>query len=83
MKEYSINDHNGGANVAQMGNNYEYVFQNGSSASGLATFTQSNATVRVQTNDENMVGTQRTVIRACDSLNRLIEMNLYINISDN
>jgi hypothetical protein len=30
-----------------------------------------------------MVGTQRTVIRACDSLNRLIELNLYINISDN
>jgi hypothetical protein len=25
-KEYNINDNNGGANVAQMGTNYEYVF---------------------------------------------------------
>jgi hypothetical protein len=25
-KEYSINDNNGGANVAQMGTSYEYVF---------------------------------------------------------
>ena len=39
--------------------------------------------MRVQTDNENMVGTQRTVVRACDSLNRLIELNLYINISDN
>lgn len=30
-----------------------------------------------------MVGTQRTIMRACDSLNRLIELNLYLNISDN
>lgn len=30
-----------------------------------------------------MVGTQRTVVRACDSLNRLIELNVYLNISDN
>jgi hypothetical protein len=43
--------------VSQMGTNYEYVFQNGSSASGIATFTQYNASVRVQTDDENMVGT--------------------------
>lgn len=30
-----------------------------------------------------MVGTQRTIIRACDTMNRLIELNLYLNISDN
>jgi len=66
-----------------MGDKYEYVFQNGSNISQIATFVKKNATVRLQTNDENMVGTQRSVIRACDSMSRLIELNLYLNISDN
>lgn len=30
-----------------------------------------------------MVGVQRTVIRGCDTLSRLFELNLYLNISDN
>lgn len=30
-----------------------------------------------------MVGTQRVMIRGCDSINRLFELNLYVNISDN
>ena len=42
-----------------------------------------NATLFVQTNDENLVGTQVTTIRGCDNLNRLFDLNLYINISDN
>ena len=66
-----------------MGDNWEFVFQNGSSVSEIAEFFKSNGSVHLQTNDENMVGTQRTVIRACDSLSRLIELNLYLNISDN
>lgn len=83
--EYDMKDSINGADkvVSQMGSSYEYVFQNGSSTSKIATFAQYNASVRVQTNNENMVGTQRTVVRACDSLNRLIELNLYLNISDN
>jgi len=39
--------------------------------------------VYVQSNDENLVGTQRTIIRGCDSLSNLIELTLYVNISSN
>ena len=69
--------------VSQMGINYEFVFQNGSTATTIATFTAYNASIRLQTDNENMVGTQRTIVRACDSLLRLIELNEYLNISDN
>lgn len=37
----------------------------------------------VQTNDESLVGTQRLVIRGCDTLNNLHEINYYINVSSN
>jgi len=84
VDEYDIKEEAGADRiVSSMGESYEYVFQNGTNVSEIALFTKKNATVRLQTNDENMVGTQRTVIRACDSLNRLIELNLYLNISDN
>jgi hypothetical protein len=42
-----------------------------------------NTTVWVQTNDESLVGTQRTVIRGCDQMSNLLEVNLYINVSSN
>jgi hypothetical protein len=42
-----------------------------------------NTTVWVQTDEENLVGTQRTVIRGCDSLNKLLEINFYVNVSSN
>jgi hypothetical protein len=65
----------------------EYVFQNGSDCSlfsWLGTGSSSNKTnVFVQTDDESLVGTQRMVIRGCDSLNNLHEINLYINVSSN
>lgn len=37
----------------------------------------------VQTNDESLVGTQRTVIRGCDQMSNLLEVNFYINVSSN
>lgn len=50
----------------------------------LGTNTISNKTiVYVQTNDEALVGTQRLVLRGCDSLNNLHEINYYINVSSN
>ena len=74
-----------GANqyLLQMGGNYKLLFQNGSESTQLMRLVYDNATLFVQTNDENLVGTQVTYIRGCDSLNRLIDLNLYINISDN
>jgi hypothetical protein len=39
--------------------------------------------VYIQTDDENLVGTQRTIIRACDRLSNLIEVNFYVNVSSN
>ena len=59
------------------------MFQNGSSAASLVSMRHDNATLFIQTNDESLVGNQRTMIRGCDSLQRLYELNLYINISDN
>lgn len=37
----------------------------------------------VQTDDENKVGTQKIMIRDCDQLNRLLELNLYIQVLTN
>jgi hypothetical protein len=65
----------------------EFVFQNGSAAkyfSWLGAGSTSNiSTVYVQTNDESLVGTQRTVIRGCDNANSLLEINFYVNVSSN
>ena len=71
---------------AQMDKGYEYIFQNGTTCSALAwldpNFAQSNL-VWIQSDDENLVGTQRTLIRGCNSMNKLLEINLYINVSSN
>lgn len=74
-----------GANryMVQMGENYKLLFQNGSESTDLMRLVYENATLFVQTNDENLVGTQVCIIRGCDNLNRLFDLNLYINISDN
>jgi hypothetical protein len=39
--------------------------------------------VFIQTDDENKVGLQKLVIRNCDNLNRLLELNLYITVLTN
>ena len=46
-------------------------------------FDAAGAKLYIQTNDENLVGTQRTIIRACDRLDNLIEINFYVNVSSN
>ena len=40
-------------------------------------------TVSIQTEKEELVGVQKTVIRDCDALGRLLELNLYINVLKN
>jgi hypothetical protein len=65
----------------------EFVFQNGSSCSQFAWLDSGDlnrdTTIWVQTDDENLVGTQRTVIRGCDSMSKLLEINFYVNVSSN
>jgi hypothetical protein len=55
---------------AQMNSEKEIVFQNGTSCDKFAWLDQGDinkdTTVWVQTDEENLVGTQRTVIRGCD-----------------
>lgn len=39
--------------------------------------------MHIQTDDEDMIGVQRTIIRQCDNLDRLTELNLYIEVMSN
>lgn len=59
------------------------IYQDGEDASELANFNESNYSVAIQTDNEDAVGIQRTIIRNCDNLNRLLELNLYINVLSN
>ena len=65
----------------------EFVFQNGSKCDKFAWLDsgslEKNTTIWVQTDEENLVGTQRTVIRGCDSMNKLLEINFYVNVTSN
>ena len=73
--------------VSQMNKEQEYIFQNGSSCSAFAwlgTAGTSNANyIYVKTDDESLVGTQRTIIRGCDVLSNLLELNFYVNVTSN
>ena len=66
-----------------MNDEYQYIFQNGEDASDFGRFEKQNSKIYIQTNDENLVGTQRTLIRACDRLSNLIEVNFYVNVQSN
>ena len=73
---------------AQMDAEKEFVFQNGSSTERFAwldngTDINNQTTVWVQTDEENLVGTQRTVIRGCDNMGKLLEVNFYVNVTSN
>jgi len=66
-----------------MDNTAELLYQNGTNASYIGYFDQGDYSVWVQTDDEDAVATQKTVIRNCNGLQRLLELNLYINILSN
>lgn len=66
-----------------MDQNSALIFPTGKNASELAWYDQSDYSIYVQTDDETMVGTQQVIVRNCDSLNRLLELNLYINVLSN
>lgn len=69
--------------VTQMSSNSDLIYQNGESAASVARYDQTDYSVWVQTDQEEMVGTQKTIIRDCDKLNRLLELNLYIEVLSN
>jgi len=72
---------------AQMDAEKEFVFQNGSSTEKFAWLDSGDlnnqTTIWVQTDEENLVGTQRTVIRGCDNMGKLLEINFYVNVTSN
>lgn len=39
--------------------------------------------MNIQTDNEEYVGVQRTIIRDCDAMARLLELNLYIDVQSN
>ncbi len=72
---------------AQMDMEKEFVFQNGTQCSSFAWLDSGDlnkdTTIWVQTDEENLVGTQRTVIRGCDNMGKLLEINFYVNVTSN
>ena len=65
------------------GSEVEVIFQNGTNANSLATFNVGQNSIDIQTDNDEMVGIQKTIIRACDNLDRLLEMNLYVEVISN
>lgn len=66
-----------------MDSNSQIMYFDGSSTAEIATYNQSDFSIYVYTEDENKVGNQKVIVRDCDSLNRLLELNLYISILEN
>ena len=80
--QYQIKDSSG--NVATMMNaKSELIYQDGSSAADMATLHKNNYTIFIQTDSEDKIGTQKVIIRNCDELDRLLELNLYIEVLSN
>lgn len=84
LTRYNIaSQNNQGFIVTMMDANSQLMYQDGTNASDIALYNQSDYSIYVYTEDENKVGTQKVVVRDCDSLNRLLELNLYINVLEN
>ena len=59
------------------------IYQNGDPADDFAVFNIYQNSVDIQTDKDEMVGIQKTIIRSCDNLERLLELNLYIQVKSN
>jgi len=81
---YNIYDENTNATfiVTTMTDKSMFVFQDGSSASTIGRYEQESYTVFIQTDEEDMVGVQKVIIRDCVTDN-LLELNLYIDVLSN
>lgn len=82
--DYNIAGNNTVQYVATLMNeNAALVYQDGSDASELAVFDKRSYSIKIQTDSEDLVGVQRTIIRNCDGMSRLLELNLYVNVLAN
>ena len=59
------------------------IFQNGTSSERLARYNPDTYTVEIQTDEQDMVGIHKTIIRDYDNLGDLAELNLYIEVLSN
>lgn len=81
---YNIGDKNSVASViTQMTENSQMLMQDGTPADAIAVYNQETYSVEIQTDEDDMVGVQKTIIRDCDALGRLLELNLYIEVLSN
>ena len=61
----------------------ELVFQDGTPADAIAKYVPATKYISIRTNEEEMVGVHRLILRDYDSLGRLLELNLYIEVLSN
>ena len=80
--QYNLFGENSAKVAAYMTNNQQIIYQNGEDATDLAKYNSQQNTIDIQTNKDD-VGIKKTIIRSCDNLNRLLEMNLYIEVLAN
>lgn len=59
------------------------LYQDGTDANQLLSYDAINYRIGIQTDSEELVGTQKTIVRDCDALKSLIELNLDVNILAN
>jgi|LauGreDrversion4_2_1035121.scaffolds.fasta_scaffold1092999_1 hypothetical protein len=69
--------------VTMMDDSSVLVYQNGKNATDIATYDRRTYSVMIQTDSEDKVGIQKVIIRNCDDLDRLLELNLYIGVLTN
>jgi len=70
--------------VTMMSETSKMIFHNGQPTEPLlATYDRKKYSVNIYTHSEDMVGRQRTMIRDCDAMGRLLELNLYIDVKEN
>lgn len=83
-QQYKISQQNSqGFVITMMDESSVLIYQNGKSASDIATYDKDTYSVYIQTDSEDKVGTQKVIIRNCDDLDRLLELNLYIAVLTN
>lgn len=82
--QYKLNNLNSqGFVVSMMDAKSQIVLVNGQSAASIATYDQKTYSIWVQTNSEDVIGPMQVIVRNCDSLDRILELNLYIMILSN
>jgi len=69
--------------ATQMSADTEFIFQDGTPATEVGYYNQKIYSVIIQTDSEDLVGVQKTIIRNCDTASHLLELNLYINVLSN